>query len=59
MGLFLVSHLDFFILLLCLGAALDVLFSSKKPLTIVRCGLVITLVVGGLLGADWVQPHLP
>ncbi len=56
MGLFLVSHLDLFILLLCLGAALELL---SKPLTIVKCGLVITLVVGGLLGADWVQPHLP
>jgi len=57
MGLFLVSHLDLFILLLCLGAALDII--SKPPLTIVRCGIVVILVAGGLLGADWVQPHLP
>ena len=57
MGLFLVSHLDIFILVLCLGAALDII--SKPPLTIVRCNIVVILVAGGLLGADWVQPHLP
>ncbi|MBT6294626.1 MAG: hypothetical protein HOJ25_02965 [Candidatus Magasanikbacteria bacterium] len=57
MGLFLVSHLDILIVLCCTAAALDILFT--KPLSILRCGLVVVLAVGGLLGADWVQPHLP